>query len=286
MKIFEIGLFSVICLCLVILAYYRFISPEAAKRRPEPIALDYARSFFPVLALVFVLRSFVAEPFRIPSGSMLSNLEVGDFILVNKYAYGIRLPILQNKVIETGEPDRGDIVVFRYPPEPDKNYIKRLIGLPGDTVTYDEDAKKLFINGTLVEKTPAGTYQAYGSKVESSKFMQTIERSDGTRVRFPILNAPAPPEGYKYIGRSSGTKSWKVPEGQYFMMGDNRDNSADGRAFGYVPDENVVGRAFFIWMHYGFDRSIKQNGTVVGEIPGDGLKLSRIGDNITAEDVD
>ncbi|MCH2189331.1 MAG: signal peptidase I, partial [Gammaproteobacteria bacterium] len=111
MKIFEIGLFSIICLCGVVLAYYKFVKPEAAKKVPEPVPLDYARSFFPVLLLVFVLRSFIAEPFRIPSGSMLSNLEIGDFILVNKFSYGIRLPILQNKVIDTGSPDRGDIVV-------------------------------------------------------------------------------------------------------------------------------------------------------------------------------
>ncbi len=273
MKIFEIGLFTVICLCAITLAYYKFVKPELADRDPEPMPLDYARSFFPVLLLVFVLRSFIAEPFRIPSGSMLSNLEIGDFILVNKFTYGIRLPILHNKVIETGSPDRGDIVVFRFPPNPDQNYIKRLIGLPGDVINYDYSRKQLSVNGQVLEKQESGDYTQFGADHDYKKYTQTIEKKDGSRVNFPILNFDR-----NYSGLDS--KSWVVPEGHYFVMGDNRDNSADSRsrAFTFVPDENIVGKAFFIWMHYGFDYQ-PQAGVV---IEGDGFKPSRIGDNIQA----
>lgn len=280
MKVFEIGLFSIICLCAVILAYYKFVKPELAKRDPEPLALDYARSFFPVLLLVFLLRSFIAEPFRIPSGSMLSNLEIGDFILVNKFAYGIRLPIIHKKIIETGSPDRGDIVVFRYPPAPDQNYIKRLIGLPGDVVTYDYRSKQLAVNGQILEKKLGEDYFPFGSEVPHKMFTQTITRSDGDKVSFPILNFAV------NFSSGNGKRSWTVPDGHFFVMGDNRDNSQDGRKFGYVPDQNVVGKAFFIWMHYGFSRDARDQFGNKLVIPGDGFKPSRIGHKITADKVE
>lgn len=282
MKSFEIGLFSVICLCAVVLVYCKFVKPELSKREPEPVILDYARSFFPVLLLVFLLRSFIAEPFRIPSGSMLSNLEIGDFILVNKFAYGIRLPILQKKVIDTDMPDRGDIVVFRYPPNPSQNYIKRLIGLPGDTVTYDYATKSLSVNGDVVTKLSNGRYQQYGADFNYQKFTQIIEQSDGTKVQFPILNFD---QAFSNRGqRNRGQKSWVVPQDQYFVMGDNRDNSADSRSnnFTFVPDENIVGEAFFVWMHYGFDYEPRPG----LKVEGDGFNFSRIGANIKAVPVE
>lgn len=281
MQSFEIILFAVICLCGVIIAFYRIFRPELSKADPEPIALDYARSFFPVLLLVFLLRGFIAEPFRIPSGSMLSNLEVGDFILVNKFSYGVRLPILQTKVIDMNSPDRGDVVVFRYPNDPSQNYIKRLIGIPGDRVSYDYSTKSLFVNGTRVEKVHDGTYLPFGEPAPVDKYKQRITRSDGTTVEFPILNGSNIPSVRIY-----DRIDWIVPEGHYFMMGDNRDNSSDSRSykfkkatrsysgggFTFVPDENIVGKAFFVWMHYSFG--------------GDGFQPSRIGTDITAREVE
>ena len=200
----------------------------------EPLVVDYSKSFFPVLALVLVLRSFLAEPFHIPSSSMVPTLLVGDFILVNKYDYGVRLPVLHTKVLAIGEPKRGDVVVFRYPGDTSEDYIKRIVGLPGDHIVYRD--KTLYINGVVMAKDALGVYNgpdADGGGAELSK-------EHLGAVTHEILTIPG---GFGREGE------WTVPEGEYFAMGDNRDNSNDSRYWGYVPEANLVGRAFFIWMN-------------------------------------
>ncbi|WP_336367115.1 signal peptidase I [Marinobacter sp. C2H3] len=196
----------------------------------EPYLVDLSRSFFPVLLVVLVLRSFVVEPFQIPSGSMLPTLEVGDFILVNKFAYGLRLPVLGTKVVPVGEPQRGDVMVFRYPKDGETNYIKRVIGLPGDHIRYQD--KQLFINGEKIDTT----FIARMPPVELR------EEHLGTVDHDIYLNLA--------VDGRSGEGEWVVPEGEYFMMGDNRDNSNDSRYWGFVPEKMIVGKAFAIWMHW------------------------------------
>jgi signal peptidase I len=205
---------------------------------PMPMVMDYARSLFPVLLIVLVLRSFVAEPFRIPSGSMYPTLHIGDFILVNKMSYGIRLPVIYNTLIETGKPDRGDVAVFRYPVEPDKDYIKRVVGLPGDKISYI--AKTLYVNGQRIEQTHLGRYQTEGSGAVMNGAYLLDE--DLLGVQHQILIDKDRPAG--------DLLEVVVPEGHYFMVGDNRDHSYDSRFWGFVPEENLKGRAFFIWMHF------------------------------------
>lgn len=203
----------------------------------EPMLVEYARSFFPVILVVLVLRSFLVEPFRIPSGSMMPTLVDGDFILVNKYAYGIRLPVINTKIIDLGEPKRGDVVVFRYPKNPADDYIKRVIGLPGDTVRYYN--KKLYING---EPMPQEFLHIYMEKGTSAYMMGANQlRESLGEVKHEILTVSNSPRiDDEFI----------VPDGHYFVMGDNRDNSNDSRVWGFVPDENLVGRAFMIWMNW------------------------------------
>ncbi|MGZ8137044.1 MAG: signal peptidase I [Methylococcaceae bacterium] len=214
----------------------------------EPIIVEYARSFFPIVLIVLLLRSFLAEPFRIPSGSMMPTLLVGDFILVNKFTYGIRLPVINNKILELNKPERGDIVVFRYPKEPSIDYIKRVIGLPGDKVVYDN--KKLYINDAPINQISLGRYQGIGQGQDMTGAERLVE--DLTGVEHSILLRHEAP---------SGSFAYVVPAGSYFVMGDNRDNSNDSRYWGTVPEENLVGKAFFIWMSWdwqhkgvGFDR--------------------------------
>ena len=214
----------------------------------EPILVEYARSFFPIVLIVLLLRSFIAEPFRIPSGSMMPTLLVGDFILVNKFTYGIRLPVINKKIIELSEPNRGDIVVFRYPKDPTVDYIKRIVGLPGDKVVYSN--KKLTINDLPVQQTSLGSYQGLGQGEEMSGAEDLLENLTGVEHRILIRNG-TPTVEFVYV----------VPEGNYFAMGDNRDNSNDSRYWGSVPEANLVGKAFFIWMSWdwqnkgvGFDR--------------------------------
>ncbi|WP_263146798.1 signal peptidase I [Pseudomonas sp. RIT-PI-AD] len=220
--------------------------PETLERLDkEPLLVEYGKSFFPVLAIVLILRSFLVEPFQIPSGSMKPTLEVGDFILVNKFAYGIRLPVIDTKVIEIGDPQRGDVMVFRYPSEPEINYIKRVIGLPGDTINYSSD-KQLFVNGQLVADTLIGEEPGtLGSAVLYGEKLGEVEYQIRKEMK-------------RY--RIEPNREWKVPAGHYFMMGDNRDNSNDSRYWndpkipkdllGMVPDRNIVGKAFAVWMSW------------------------------------
>lgn len=217
----------------------------------EPLLVEYARSFFPVILIVLLLRSFLVEPFRIPSGSMIPTLWIGDFILVNKFAYGIRLPVVDMKIIDIGEPKRGDVVVFRYPDDPSTDYIKRVVGLPGDRITYH--SKTLFINGQPAPQQPAGPYTEVDTGIPLPAKLQ-MESVDGVEHKMVVH-----PD---YFGRLDAG-DWRVPEGSYFVMGDNRDNSNDSRAWGFVPEKNLVGKAFMIWMNWS-----------------NGVTWNRIGDSI------
>ena len=203
----------------------------------EPVVVEYARSLFPVILVVLLLRSFLVEPFRIPSGSMMPTLLVGDFILVNKFAYGIRLPVADTKIIDVGEPSRGDVMVFRYPKNPSVDYIKRVIGLPGDRIAYYN--KQVFVNGVPAAQEMIEPYQGIGAGVAMSGADVLSEDLQG--VHHQIL-----------IDKNKGTLEGEfvVPDGHYFVMGDNRDNSNDSRYWGFVPEENLVGKAFMIWMNW------------------------------------
>ena len=213
---------------------------RAEKRARLGWIVDGARSFFPILLIVLVLRSFVVEPFRIPSGSMLPTLQIGDFILVNKYAYGLKLPVLHNTVVPVGAPRTGDVAVFRYPNDARQDYIKRVVGVPGDHIVYRE--KKLYINGRAIEQQDAeGHGEVFSGPVPIEMHRKT-ELLPG--AGHDILLAPS-------VNRPPG--QWRVPPGYYFVMGDNRDNSNDSRAWGFVPEANLVGRAFLIWMHWDYD---------------------------------
>ncbi|MEP7062627.1 MAG: signal peptidase I [Betaproteobacteria bacterium] len=233
----------------------------ALKERLEaqPAWVEYTASFFPVLLAVFVLRSFVAEPFKIPSSSMRPTLEVGDFILVNKFAYGIRLPIVERKILATGGPQHGDVVVFRYPGDTSVDYIKRVVGLPGDVVEYND--KRLTVNGKPLPQAEDGTYGwLEGLRFEETrKFRETADAAGLPKTYTIAQNTMAPAvrvSGVRdFPGRDNceynerGFKC-KVPAGNYFMMGDNRDYSDDSRYWGFVPDANLRGRAFFIWFNW------------------------------------
>jgi signal peptidase I len=222
----------------------------------EPWWVEYSKSFFPVILIVFVLRSFLVEPFKIPSGSMIPTLLVGDFILVNKFAYGIRLPIINRKIIDIGEPKRGDVMVFRYPRDPSVDYIKRVVGLPGDTITYRN--KQIFVNGTPVKLQENGQY----SYVESGLNYVTVnlERETlGQHVHSIIVQPEQktyePTQVEDFPGREDCSYkqdefTCTIPAGHYFMMGDNRDRSNDSRYWGFVPDANIVGKAFLIWWNF------------------------------------
>jgi len=209
----------------------------------EPVIVEYSRSLFPVLLIVLVFRSFLFEPFKIPSGSMIPTLLVGDFIVVNKFSYGIRLPVLNRKVINIGEPQRGDVVVFRYPVDPGVNFIKRAVGLPGDTITYRD--KEIFVNGERVEQTAAGRFESSDVKCSTPAADALLFDEQIGDVDHNIL---------LHERSRSRNGQWVVPEGHYFMMGDNRDRSNDSREWGYVPEENLLGRAVGIWLNFDFEK--------------------------------
>jgi signal peptidase I len=224
----------------------------------EPLLVEYAKSFFPVILVVFGLRSFLVEPFKIPSGSMMPTLLIGDFILVNKFTYGIRLPILNKKVVQIDNPKRGDVMVFRYPADPSLDYIKRVIGVPGDLVEYRD--KKLSINGKAVATVSDSTYSYVGNGLNYITATVYSEQLNGARhsmMTEPDKPSVYPPQVVDFPYRENCSYNaegvgfaCKVPTGHYFMMGDNRDASNDSRYWGFVPDKNIVGKAFFIWMNF------------------------------------
>ncbi len=213
-----------------------------AEARPAaqqlPWLVEYSKSFFPIFLIVLILRSFIFEPFKIPSASMMPTLLIGDFILVNKFEYGLRLPVLHTKFLANEEPERGDIVVFRYPEDPSIPFIKRIVGLPGDRIGYVN--KTLYINGQEIKQVLNGRYSARGA----GKAM------DGTSLRTEQLESDLEHKILIDPRRFSLELETLVPDGHYFVLGDNRDNSKDSRFWGFVPDENLMGKAFMIWMNF------------------------------------
>jgi signal peptidase I len=226
----------------------------------QPWWLDWTAGLFPVIIAVFFLRSFLFEPFKIPSGSMIPTLLVGDLILVNKFHYGLRLPVLNTKITEGSKPERGDVMVFRYPPKPSLDYIKRVVGLPGDEVAYLN--KRLTINGQEIKTTAVTEF----FDEDVMRYFKQYEETLGAHQHRLLNDDERPafvPGADDFAFKQNCLYSiqgvvCKVPEGHYFMMGDNRDNSMDSRYWGFVPDKNIVGKAFFVWMNFG---SLKRIGS-------------------------
>ena len=231
---FALVLFIVVSITGAIWLLDIFVFRKFRNTDTRPVIVEYAVSFFPVLFVVFVIRSFLFEPFQIPSKSMLPTLKVGDFILVNKFTYGIRLPVIGSKIIPINNPERGDVMVF-IPPHDPRYFIKRVIGLPGDRIRMENN--QLWVNNQPYEQQFIDTV--------SKKMTATTELSmetTGTVAHEIYTQNPAGPYGREF--------NYQVPEGHYFMVGDNRDNSLDSRAWGAVPEANIVGKAVAIWMHW------------------------------------
>jgi len=229
-----------------------YFSKQRRRDDKEPWWIEYPKSFFPVILIVFLLRSFLVEPFKIPTGSMVPTLLVGDFILVNKFAYGVRLPLLNRKVVGIGDPKRGDVMVFRFPEDPSVDYIKRVVGIPGDRIAYEN--KTLSINGVPQPRKQISDYLNRERIHYSAQFEETLGG-----VEHAILQESDAPAAVPFTrpfpfrencNYNAEGVACTVPPGHYFVMGDNRDNSADSRVWGFVPDENIVGKAFFIWFNF------------------------------------
>ncbi len=245
----------------------KFVLKKArANNATEPVVVEMARSFFPVILIVFVLRSFLYEPFKIPSESMVPTLVVGDFILVNKFSYGIRLPVINKKIVDVGLPKRGDVMVFRYPEDPTKDYIKRVVGTPGDKVVYKD--KRLTINDMPIATEQIESQTHIDDRLAVQSF-DVIREKLGEKSHISYLNPRFPNirlgDVHEFPNRGNCAyndeqMSCTVPAGNYLMMGDNRDNSQDGRYWGFVPEDNIVGKAVLVWMNFG---SMKRIGTSI-----------------------
>lgn len=254
---------------------------QAAKSQ-EPWLVETSRSLFPVIGLVLVLRSFIYEPFQIPSESMMPNLLVGDFLLVEKFSYGIKDPVFRNTIVETGKPERGDVAVFKYPEDPRLDYIKRVIGLPGDTISYRN--KMFTINPKCEEGAPAESCAEFTAQLSdprrseytSGPIALTELNEDLGGVEHAVVHNPVAPQMTSLYKHQPGLppNTWVVPEGHYFMVGDNRDGSGDSRFWGFVPEENMVGRASVIWMSFSLD---KNEGSFLPSWVPTSVRLNRIG---------
>ncbi|MFW7525106.1 signal peptidase I [Vibrio ostreicida] len=249
-------------------------SSTVAQLSKQPWWIENSVSIFPVIGAVLVLRSFIYEPFQIPSGSMMPTLLVGDFILVEKYAYGLKDPVWRKQLVETGRPERGDIVVFKYPPEPSVDYIKRVVGLPGDIVRYSR-TKELCIQSkgeSQCTQVPLSEIKESPYRIGSVPLIQFNEKLGATEHQ--ILVNPTRPNFEDQYQPRRGVNEWVVPEGQYFVMGDNRDNSKDSRFWGFVPEANLVGKAVAIWISFEFERD--SDSILPSWIPTD-VRFDRIG---------
>ncbi|MBU6460035.1 MAG: signal peptidase I [Proteobacteria bacterium] len=265
----DFALFMIIALIVTGLVWLYDAKVGKHKRtssQREPVLVEYSRSFFPVILVVFLIRSFLVEPFKIPSGSMMPTLIPGDFILVNKFDYGIRVPVLNWKIFNVEKPQRGDVVVFRYPDNTSIDYIKRLIGLPGDIVSYHN--KKLSINGVPVPLEKVG---GYSYSTPGYNYVTTVRYHEklGNVVHDIILDPTEPTvrpgdvvdfPDKNHCTYSDGGFTCKVPQHEYFMLGDNRDDSRDSRYWGFVPDSDLVGKAFLIWFNF---KEPKRIGTLI-----------------------